>query len=500
MSGSPAVANPRTWIADCEWAFRGGRIGYESSFEPVVFCVRRYGSRQRYSFWGRDHGLDNFINDHINDLFVSHFNVAEMKYLLRREIELPQRWFDTYVASRVLTNRPSYPEAGLLSVLGTLGLPHRPPAQKDDMREWILRLQFDPQSTTDRKSIIKYCHRDCEDCGRVYGAICPRIDPVAMTIWCRYLAAAARMELRGVSTDAAMAHKIWLAGADVNDFLREKVNSVYPIYVGTTLSKKRFFAWAASEGIKWPARRNEKGTLFRSMDDATLKSMSVFHPFIGLVRQVKKTTGSLGRRRIIFDGRTGRHHYDTSPFRSITGRNQPKDFIFGGPKWMRNLIVSESALHTLCYVDFEAQESGVAACLSGDPAMCQMYMSSDPHLFFAKLAGAVPPDGRREDYEFVRDFYKTVSLGALYWMTAEGISERLGISLDEAETLLGQHKALFPAYWTWSRRTVQAAFDTGRIRTSLGWESAVPSDSKFRTWANWPIQAASADIMRLFII
>ena len=47
---------------------------------------------------------------------------------------------------------------------------------------------------------------------------------------------------------------------------------------------------------------------------------------------------------------------------------------------------------------------------------------------------------------------------------------------------------------------VQRAFDEGIIRTKWGWSCNVPKDSKFRTWANWPIQAAAGDIMRLFII
>ena len=495
---SPAVA--KVWISDAEWGYRDGRINYETSFEPVVFCVQRYRSQERYSFWGRDHGLKIFIEDHKNDLFVSHANLAEMKYLLRLGINLPGKWWDTYVGWRVLNNRPGNLEAGLISALDKLKLPHVSPDQKTILRDWILNLDFDPDSAADRQSITNYCFGDCVGCGLVYERIVQKIDPVAMDGWCRYLAAVARMELKGIPTDARKAHAIWLAGADINDFLREKVNSVFPVYVGPVLSRRQFFNWVASVGIKWPWRQNITGRPFRSIDDDTLKSMTAYHPFIGLVRQVKKTVSSIGRRRVRFDGRSGRHHYDTWPFRSITGRNQPKDFIFTGPKWLRHLIIPESPEHTLCYVDFVAEEIGIAAHFSGDRAMRQMYLADDPHLFFAKMAGAVPPDGRREDHELTRDVFKTVSLGALYSMTEHGISQRLGISLDEARTLLGHHQDLFSTYWAWSRRVVQTAFDQGKIRTKFGWECSVPPYSKFRTWANWPIQAAAGDLMRLFII
>ena len=116
------------------------------------------------------------------------------------------------------------------------------------------------------------------------------------------------------------------------------------------------------------------------------------------------------------------------------------------------------------------------------------------------MAGAVPMDAIRADYEPIRDIFKTVNLGALYWMTKHGMAERLGISLSEARTLLTHHEELFPTYWAWSRMIVQKAFDEGIIRTKWGWSCNVPKGSKFRTWANWPVQAAAGDIMRLFII
>ena len=49
----------------------------ETALVPVVFCVQKYRSPERHSFWGRDHGLVSFMVDHQNDLFVSHNAVAE---------------------------------------------------------------------------------------------------------------------------------------------------------------------------------------------------------------------------------------------------------------------------------------------------------------------------------------------------------------------------------------------------------------------------------------
>ena len=144
-------------------------------------------------------------------------------------------------------------------------------------------------------------------------------------------------------------------------------------------------------GIAWPAETSSTtGKPYQSLKDETLKEMETRHPFIGQVRQVRKTLNSLGGRTLVLDSVLRRHFFSTSVFRSVTGRNQPKQFIFSGPKWLRFLIVPESPDHVLVYVDYTAQEVGLAAALSGDEAMRAIYETSDCHMAFAIRAGAAP--------------------------------------------------------------------------------------------------------------
>jgi DNA polymerase I-like protein with 3'-5' exonuclease and polymerase domains len=194
-----------------------------------------------------------------------------------------------------------------------------------------------------------------------------------------------------------------------------------------------------------------------------------------------------------------RHYFNTSVFRSVTGRNQPKNFVFSGPKWLRQLIVPESPDHLLVYVDYVAEEFGIAAALSEDPAMRATYEVSDCHMEFAIRAGAAPAGATQETHPDIRKQYKTVNLGVLYGQTAFGIAGRLGIVHRDAEALLADHQALFPRYWEWSERIVQGAFDRGWITTPCGWRSRVPPFSNERTWMNYPMQATGGDLMRLMI-
>ena len=217
--------------------------------------------------------------------------------------------------------------------------------------------------------------------------------------------------------------------------------------------------------------------------------------------QTRRTVHAFKRKiSINVDGATSRHYFNVSPFRSITGRNEPSSFIFSQPKWMRFLVIPPSSDTVLVYVDYKCQEIAIAAALSNDPVMKEMYASSDAHLWFAVMAGAAPPGATKDKYPAIRNLYKRISLGVLYGLTAYGASHQLQISLEQAQAIIDKHMDFFPVYWDWSERMVQGAYDHGTIFTKCDWGCKVPYDSNFRTWLNWPIQSAGSDIMRLTTI
>jgi DNA polymerase I len=135
--------------------------------------------------------------------------------------------------------------------------------------------------------------------------------------------------------------------------------------------------------------------------------------------------------------------------------------------------------------------------LSDDQELRAIYESGDCHMAFAILAGAAPAAATKTTHANIRKRYKEVCLGVQYGQTSHGISRRLGITFQEAEFLLCEHRRLFPRFWDWSERIVQGSFDRGWIETPCGWRSRVPFKSNERTWMNWPVQSTAADIMRL---
>src|SRR5262249_42422608 len=181
-------------------------------------------------FWGTDPGLPAFFRDHADDVFVSHYAVAEMKYLLRQGIALPGCWFDTFVAWRYLTNRPNPPEAGLAAALQRLGLPGLAPADKKELQLRILHLRLYPDSPADRRAIIHYCYSDCDGGAALYQRLHDRVRPLLMAHWVEYLKAIARMELRGIPFDADGYARVQRLQPAIKARLIGNANATWPVF------------------------------------------------------------------------------------------------------------------------------------------------------------------------------------------------------------------------------------------------------------------------------
>jgi hypothetical protein len=488
------------WSIDTEWGYHGSRVGWESQWEPVVLCLVGLRSGRRLSFWGPDVRLRDFFREHRDDLFLAHHAPAEMKYLIRQGVDLPPRWFDTMAGWRHATNRPRKGGdlgCGLVACLHALGLPRLAPEVKKELRDDILHLRFDRDCPATRRRITDYCFSDCDGAAALYRHLKARVPPAWMNSFVQYLQAVSRLELRGIPLDLATYDRLQGSAADLLDLLRKEINATWPVYDGEVFKRKVFLTWCQAVRIGWPTRRSPAtGKYYLPVDADTLKDMEGRHPFIKRLREVLKTHKHLGKRSIVIDRGTGRHYFDTFPLGSVTGRNQPRGFLFGGPKWQRWLMVPESPDHVLVYVDYVAQEIGVAAALSGDPALRAAYEEADCHMSFAIRAGAAPANAVKKTHPEVRKQYKRIGLGIQYGQTAFGVAHRLGLSYRKAAQIVAEHKRLFPVFWRWSDRTVQAAYDTGRIATPCGWRSRVPPWSNERTWLNWMQQSVGGDIMR----
>jgi DNA polymerase-1 len=197
-------------------------------------------------------------------------------------------------------------------------------------------------------------------------------------------------------------------------------------------------------------------------------------------------------------GKDGRNRCLLSAFSSRTGRNQPSNtkFIFGPSVWLRGLIKPPPG-YSIAYIDWQQQEFGIAAALSGDPAMKLAYSSGDPYLAFAKQAGAVPEWATKQTHGPIRELYKQCALAVLYGMGEEGLAGRIGQTFFHARELLRLHHEIYRVFWRWSDAAVNFAMLNGGLHTVFGWHIRTPSDPNVRSLRNFPMQANGAEMLRL---
>lgn len=273
---------------------------------------------------------------------------------------------------------------------------------------------------------------------------------------------------------------------------------------------KRLSAYIESRYPEWP--RTPTGLV--RVDDKTLEEFSLQDPSIHRLRTLKAVLSQLRGPRLSF-AEDGRSRPMLSAFRARTGRNAPStsSFIFGCPRVMRGFIRPPPG-RALAYIDWEAQEMGIAASLSGDKNMLAAYASSDFYLYFARLAGAVPVDATKKSHPRERALYKSVCLAVMYGMGAERLARRTALSYSRASALLDQHRKLFPRFWAWSGRTVMSAMLRRTLMSSMRWPLHVPAECDVsqeprgrtkargvtvRTLKNFAMQANGADMMRLAV-
>ncbi len=259
-------------------------------------------------------------------------------------------------------------------------------------------------------------------------------------------------------------------------------------------SAARFAGYLARRGIPWP--RLSSGAL--ALDDDTFREIARLYPTeIGLVREMRHALGQM-RLSELAVGPDGRNRCLLGAFGSKTGRNQPSNsrFVFGPSCWLRSLIRPGPGRALAC-VDWSQQELGIAAALSGDRAMRDAYTSGDFYLTFARMAGAVPADATKRSHAREREQFKTVALGMLYGLSADGLARKLGVPPCRGRELLRLHQQTFRRFWAWSEAAQDAAVLTGRMQTVFGWTVHVTADTRPTSLRNFPMQANGAEMMRL---
>lgn len=159
--------------------------------------------------------------------------------------------------------------------------------------------------------------------------------------------------------------------------------------------------------------------------------------------------------------------------------------------------------YVLLSADYSQIELRVLAHLSEDETFCQAFAQG--HDFHATIAAKVYGVALNDVTSTMRNQVKQFSYGIAYGMSTYGVSQRLGVEMDEAASFVETYYAQFPKVREFLAAQVDKAKVDGYTTTMFGRRRYLPEllSSNFRLRAlgermalNAPIQGSAADIIK----
>jgi hypothetical protein len=483
------------YLVDFEFHPARGREGNPPV--PVCMVVREWPSGHTSRYWQDD--LQPMPNAPFptgdKALCVAYYASAEMDCFQALGWTLPRHVLDLYTEFRCRTNGLRLPNgSGLLGALLHYGLPTIGGEQKDAMRDLVLT--GGPWRLAERLAILDYCESDVVALAHLLSATQTQLDWPRALLRGRYMQAVSRIQMNGVPLDTETLERLLARWNAVQDQLIADVDRNYGVYDGRTFKVSRWETYLVANDIPWP--RLESGRL--DLCDATFREMARTHVQVAPIRELRSALSEM-RLAGLQVGDDGRNRCLLSPFRARTGRNQPSNskFIFGPSVWLRGLIRPRQGWG-LAYVDWSQQEFGIAAALSGDPAMMAAYRSGDPYLAFAIQAGAAPWTATKKTHEAEREQFKACVLAVQYGMGEASLAARISQPVARARQLLSLHRQTYRQFWKWSDSAVDEAVLGGRLWAGFGWQIHTREEFNDRSLRNFPMQANGAEMLRIACI
>lgn len=152
--------------------------------------------------------------------------------------------------------------------------------------------------------------------------------------------------------------------------------------------------------------------------------------------------------------------------------------------------------HKLIIGDYSQQEIGIAAYVSGDKVMKDIFNSGqDTYIAMAKLMYNI--EITKEDP--LRSRMKTVFLGTNYGMSAYGLARKEHITEEEAEDVLKRFAKKFPKMVSWMHMQMNKKVKTETMIGRMAWLNPY-SGQRERNALNNPIQGTASDMMKMSLV
>ncbi|HUE07260.1 MAG TPA: DNA polymerase I [Acidimicrobiales bacterium] len=322
----------------------------------------------------------------------------------------------------------------------------------------------------------------------------------------------AKMEVAGIAVDRdelqSIADELKASAATLQDEVQKIAGHEFNVNSTPQLRTVLFDELGLT-----PGKKTKTGY---STDAQTLEKMRDEHPIIETLlnyREVEKLRSTYGESLLAEVQDDGRIHASFGQTVARTGRissdrpnlhNIPVRSELG--KQFRKAFVPGEGC-TFLVADYDQVELRCIAHLSQDPGLIDaMTSGADVHRTVAAAVYGIPAE---EVTHTQREFCKMVSYGLAYGMEAYGLSQRLGVAVEEAAAIMESYFGAFPLVRQYMDDTVTEAKIRGYTRTMFGRIRPLPDlqaanyrvrQAAERQAMNAGIQGLAADIFKLALV
>jgi DNA polymerase I len=499
----------RIIIADFEYEVRGGEL-------PSVLCLVAYELNENLQHvrtirkWRGEFDKTPPFDIGDDTLFVAYSAWAEMTCFDVLGWQHPVHIFDQHTAYLAATNvllprddTQKRPKKDLASVCRAYGLEGWERIDKGAIAADIGNGLWQNYGSA---AVFEYCEEDVRMSAallraqlRPHGDM-PAADVPRVLHWSNYSAkVVARIQATGMPIDMGLWNLVQEnKAAVVRELLRRhdpSSGSEDPIYTPEgEWSYVRFENWLVRTGVPaWP--RLDSGRLDVSGDAFKLM---YHHPGIESLHALRDSLGVIVKAKLPI-GPDGRNRPSLFPFCTATGRNAHSRSLYNAHASVRSFMKFPPD-KIGAYLDWRTQEVGVAATMSGDPALIEAYRSGDVYHALARLCGLTeepdPVRWKRENQE-ARNRMKSLQLGINYGMGVPSLARGLNRHPLIASGIIERHRREYPRYWEWRDDQALSAKLHRGTESIFGWPLRITTSPNVRTLYNFPMQSGGAEMLRL---
>ena len=514
MSNNFATIN----VCDFEYEVEGGNKNLRRGDLPNVLCMVVYVLDENLQhvrtirMWQGDFGATPPFDVGNDALFVAYSAQAELTCFMVLGWKFPDHIFDLHTAYLAASNvlLPHNPDEvrkrqrkRLPDACRAYGIEGWERIDKEAMAEDIGRGLWRKYG---QEAVFEYCEEDVRMSvlllieqlrGRRH---LPAVKTDQVLHWSNYSAkTVAQIQARGMPIDMSLWNLVQENKAAVIHGLLRRFDPSHgsddPIYTPDGgWSYDRFERWLVSAGVTaWP--RLESGRL--DIDGDAFRLM--YHvPGIEGLHALRDSLGVIVRAKLPI-GHDGRNRPSLFPFCTATGRNAHSKSLFNAHASVRSFMVFP--VNTIgAYLDWRTQEVGIAAALSGDPALIDAYREGDVYHALALACGLTNDRNAKRWKDAnpdVRQRMKALQLAINYGMGVPSLAKGLNRHPLIASTIIERHRQTYPRFWEWRAEMVRTAMLNRRTETVFGWPLYLSSSPNNRTLYNFPMQGNGAEMLRL---